>query len=171
MKCLLLGAGTNREKRLIPPGSTGEWGDLTTVDLQDADIIHDLNIFPYYLHSPHHDELYDEIHAYEILEHLGTQGDFKFFFEQFNQLHHWLKPGGYLCLSVPKPESIWAFGDPGHTRILPYTVFKYLTKSFYDQLGKTSCTDYRSLIRNYWEIAGMSRTDDADTSLYVILRA
>lgn len=163
MKCLLLGAGTNRDKRLVPPGSTKEWGDLTTVDLQDADIIHDLNVLPYDF------GVYDEIHAYEILEHLGTQGDFRFFFEQFNELHRCLKPGGFLCLTVPSPASLWAFGDPGHTRILPHTVFAYLTKGFYDQLGKTPCADYRGLIRNYWEIVGMSRIEDP--TLCVILRA
>ena len=170
MKCLLLGAGTNRDKRIIPPGSTKEWGELTTVDLQDADIIHDLNVFPYLFNSPYwdNDDLYDEIHAYEILEHLGTQGDFKFFFEQFNELHRWLKPGGYLCFSVPLVTSIWAFGDPGHTRILPEMVFMYLTEGFYDQLGKTTCADYRHLIKNYWTIEEMAKSKEL---LMVILRA
>ena len=170
MKTLLLGAGTNRDKRIIPLGSTEEWGELTTVDLQDADIIHDLNVFPYCFNSPHwtDEDLYDEIHAYEILEHLGTQGDFKFFFDQFNELHRWLKPGGYLCISVPLPTSIWAFGDPGHTRVLPETVFMYLTEKFYDQLGKTPCADYRHLIKNYWTIEGMSESKGL---LYVLLRA
>ena len=170
MKCLLLGAGTNRDKRIIPPGSTKEWGELTTVDLQDADIIHDLNVFPYLFNSPYWDneDLYDEIHAYEILEHLGTQGDFKFFFDQFNELHRWLKPGGFLCISVPLPTSIWAFGDPGHTRVLPKTVFSFLTEGHYDQLGKTACADYRHMIKGYWTIEAMSESKEL---LCVILRA
>ena len=165
MKTLLLGAGTSRKKRVVHESTPErEFGDLVTLDLEGADVIHDLNILPY----PFEDGEFDEIHAYEVLEHVGKQGDFRFFFSQFNEFHRILKKSGIFALSVPNYKSIWAFGDPGHTRVLPYTVFNFLQKSFYDQLGKTACADYRSYIEGYWEGLGI---DEGDDQVYVLLRA
>ena len=152
MRQLLLGAGNSREKRIVHDLTPGrEFEDLVTLDLENADVIHDLDVLPY----PFEDGEFDEIHAYEVLEHCGSQGDFRFFFEQFNEFHRILKPGGVFCGSVPDWRSIWAFGDPGHRRCLPPTVFNYLSESFYDQLGKTACADYRSWIQGYWNPLGI----------------
>ena len=155
MRQLLLGAGNSREKRIVHELTPGrEFDELVTLDIDahcGADVWHDLNAFPY----PFEDEEFDEIHAYEVLEHCGSQGDVFFFFEQFNEFHRILKPGGVFCGSVPDYRSIWAFGDPGHTRVLPPTVFNYLSESFYDQLGKTPCADYRSYIDGYWTPLGI----------------
>ena len=152
MRQLLLGAGTSREKRIVHELTPDrEFDELVTLDLQDADVVHDLNKLPY----PFEDGEFDEIHAYEVLEHCGVQGDFRFFFDQFNEFHRILKPGGVFCGSVPDYRSIWAFGDPGHTRVLPPTVFNYLSESFYDQLGKTPCADYRPYIKGWWTPLGI----------------
>ena len=110
MSELLLGAGNSTEKKMYLLEK--EWTDLTTLDLQDADICHDLDVLPY----PIEDASFDEIHAYEVLEHTGTQGDFRFFFAQFNEFHRILKDKGVMYISVPNYSSIWAFGDPGHRR-------------------------------------------------------
>ncbi len=160
MKSLFIGSG-NSTKRKIDLGELD--GEIVTLDLQDADVIHDLEIFPY----PFPHSQFDEIHAYEVLEHTGLQGDVNFFFTQFNELRRILKDGGALCLSVPKIDSVWAFGDPGHKRILPQQVFSFLTESHYDQVGKTSCADYRHLIEGYWALEAMSTGGE---SLYVVLR-
>ena len=164
MTTLLLGAGTSRKKRVVHELSPDtEFVDLVTLDLQDADVIHDLNEFPY----PFRDSAFDEIHVYEVLEHCGTQGDFRFFFDQFNELHRILKPGGVLCGSVPNYKSIWAFGDPGHTRVLPPSVFNYLQEDFYSQLGETACADYRPWIKGWWDGIGI----DEGEIVYFIMRA
>ena len=155
MRQLLIGAGNSRVKKMrheLTPDK--EFTYVITLDIDAAskpDRIHDLNEFPY----PFDDGVFDEIHAYEVLEHCGTQGDEVFFFDQFNEFHRILKPGGVFCGSVPNRESIWAFGDPGHKRVLPPTVFNYLDESFYDQLGKTACADYRHLINAYWKCVGV----------------
>ena len=165
MRQLLVGSGTSREKRIVHELTPGrEFEGLVTLDLENADVIHDLNDLPY----PFEDGEFDEIHAYEVLEHCGTQGDVRFFFDQFNEFHRILKPGGVFCCSVPDYRSIWAFGDPGHTRVLPPTVFNYLSESFYDQLGKTTCADYRRYIRGYWRCVAY---DEGQQASFLLQRA
>ncbi len=114
---------------------------MTTLDINplcNPDIVHDLNILPY----PFEDNKFDEIHAYEVLEHCGQQGDFKFFFEQFNEFYRILKSNGIIYGSVPKHDSIWTWSDPGHTRVLTKETFSFLSQDMYnDTSGPTS--DYR----------------------------
>jgi hypothetical protein len=141
VKQLLLGAGNSRVKQLR--AGTDLWSDLVTVDIDpdsEADIIHDLNVLPYVFAE---DGEFDEIHAYQIMEHLGTQGDWRFFFAQFAELHRMLCDGGHLFIAVPSMTSPWLWGDPGHTRALPLEAFSFLCQAHYEQVGKTSSTDYR----------------------------
>lgn len=162
MKSLLIGAGNSR-KRVITINGETEFDDLTTLDLSGADINHDLEVFPY----PFEDQSFDDISAYEVLEHTGSQGDFRFFFAQFNEFHRILKEDGLFYGSVPLYDSIWAWGDPGHKRVLPPSVFLYLTKGHYDQLGTTPCADYRPWIKGWWQAVSSTKNDG---SLYFILR-
>lgn len=104
------------------------------------DVVHDLESVPY----PWPDNTFDEVHAYEVLEHLGRQGDFRSFFAQFQELWRILKPGGYLCGTSPARGSPWLWGDPGHTRSIQPESFVYLSREEYEkQVGKTAITDYR----------------------------
>jgi SAM-dependent methyltransferase len=158
MKSLLLGSGNSVERRI----GGGEFTDLTTLDLQGADVLHDLNDLPY----PFQDDEFDEIHAYEVLEHCGAQGDVKFFFGQFNEFHRILRPGGHFCASVPLPDSVWAWADPGHRRVITVETLSFLQKEHYDQLGKTTCADYRPWINGWWQIVWAEPHND---SLYFTL--
>lgn len=138
---LLLGSGSNRDKQ-IPWGDRVGWSGLVTMDFNDAhkpDIVHDLETLP----LPVGDESFDEIHAYHVLEHLGKQGDWRFFFAQFSDFWRILKPNGALCVIGPAWNSRWAFGDPGHTRIISRESLIYLSQLEYSQVGKTPMTDYR----------------------------
>lgn len=139
---LLLGAGTRRNKVVVVQGAPLEWTNLTTLDFNDdhkPDVVHDLNVFPY----PFADNSFDEVHAYEVLEHLGQQGDFKRFFQDFSEIWRILKPDGVLCGTSPAWCSAWAWGDPGHTRVISMQSFIYLRQPEYDQVGRTPMTDYR----------------------------
>ena len=147
---LLIGCGSNLDKRLTCDGSQ-TWSDLTTLDNNAAHkprMVWDLNEFPY----PLLDNSMDEIHAYEVLEHTGTQGDYKFFFKQFSEFHRILKPGGHFLATVPAANSVWALGDPSHTRIITPEQLIFLSQKNYEQVGKTSMSDFRSIYKADFEI-------------------
>lgn len=154
---LLLGCGHSREKRLFPvvdspfvPGVRApirEWVNLKTADVNPRckpDVLFDLNQ-PYDICGHFPDDWFDEIHAYEVLEHAGAQGDYELFFKQFNALWSIMKPNGVLCATVPNWTSIWAWGDPGHTRVISPATLVFLDQEEYaKQLGKTAMSDYRA---------------------------
>ena len=160
MRQLLIGAGNSHDKRVwFPESPDKEFGDdVTTLDLNaDADITHDLDDLPY----PIEDSKFHEIHAYEILEHCGSQGDGDFFFEQFNEFHRILKPGGFMVITVPKWDSEAAFGVPDHKRVLPISIFGHLVEEHYENVGKPGYADYRHLINGYWKVAYTQEMGDA----------
>jgi len=140
---LLIGCGNSREKKVNGSWGTTDWSNLTTLDIDPSckpDVVWDLaNPEP----LPFDDNTFDEIHAYEVLEHCGRQGDWKFFFAQFYDLWRILKPDGLLVATVPMWDSPWAWGDPGHTRIITKGSLIFLDQREYAQLGTTPMTDYR----------------------------
>ena len=141
MSELLLGCGKSRLKA-IHLGNP-EWTDLTTLDLYpecEPDILWDLNLTPW----PLADNAYDEVHAYEVLEHLGSQGDYEAFFAHFHELWRILKPSGRLYASTPALHSPWIWGDPGHRRVVSAESLTFLDQDNYSQVGITAMTDYRT---------------------------
>jgi len=139
---LLIGCG-QRLNKLMAWNGRREWAGRVTLDINPdhkPDVVHDLTVFP----LPFEDDTFEEIHAYEVLEHTGQQGDWRFFFAQFSELYRILKPGGVIIGTSPAPRSLWAWGDPGHTRIMSPEAFVFLDQSQYTaQVGKTPMTDYR----------------------------
>jgi len=147
---LLLGAGSRHVKQLTW-GGRAEWSALTTLDINPdhkPDVVHDLTVLP----LPFADDTFEEVHAYEVLEHIGQQGDWRTFFAQFSEFWRILKPGGVLCGTSPAPTSRWAWGDPGHTRVLSPEAFTFLVQPQYtNQVGVTPMTDYRFVYRADFE--------------------
>ena len=141
---LLLGGGARRGKHLHKPDRP-DWSDLTVLDISAAhqpDVVWDLTELP----LPFDDERFDEIHAYEVLEHTGQQGDYRFFFAQFTDLWRLLKPAGLLLGTSPALESRWLWGDPGHTRAITPESFMFLDQQSYtDKVGKSPMSDYRNI--------------------------
>lgn len=155
---LLLGSGSNREKKLSWRGRS-DWDGLVTLDYEarhNPDVLWNLND-PNPLPFP--DDSADEIHAYEVLEHCGTQGDYRFFFNQFSDFWRVLKPGGALFGTVPKPNSPWAWGDPSHTRVIPKESFVFLHQPSYAQVGKTPMSDFRSIYKADFNIASLQENE------------
>lgn len=154
-RVLMLGAGSRREFLPVPPTRDDFWmstredetdWQLTTVDhnlAHGAHIPWNLNDMPW----PMLNDLYDEVHAYEILEHLGSQGDARAFFDCFYEIWRVLKPGGWLVGTCPRWDSEWAWGDPSHTRIIGPGAFTFLDQSRYVEVGVTPMTDFRDLWR------------------------
>lgn len=143
---LLLGCGSSRVKKVSSDGNR-EWNKLVTVDINPdhkPDVVHDLEDIP----LPFEDNTFDEIHAYEVLEHTGSQGDYLFFFEQFQDFWRILKPGGWLCGTCPRWDKKWAWGDPSHSRVIQPESFHYLDQQNYiNEVGKTAMSDFRYIYK------------------------
>jgi SAM-dependent methyltransferase len=162
---LLIGSGHSREKRIGLEGETG-WNHLVTLDMNhecNPDVVHDLAVMP----LPFEDSIFDEIHAYEVLEHVGTNGDWRFFFAQFDDFWRLLKPGGFFFATVPSPKGIWAWGDPGHTRVFSVCSLVFLERAQYaKQCGITSMTDYRPYFKSDWKV--ISSEDNGEEARFVL---
>lgn len=158
---LLIGCGNHREKTLKSPARP-DWTALTTVDIDPncgADVEWDISRLP----LPFDDESFDEIHAYHVLEHVGGQGDYRFFFAQFEDFWRLLKPDGIFAGIVPAPGSPWIFGDPGHTRFFAPELLTYLDQTQYvKQVGTTAFADYRHVYRADFEIGYIQIINNAD---------
>lgn len=139
---LLIGCGRARDKRLYLPESGKDWKNLVTLDHNPdvkPDVVWDLEKLP----LPFEDSFFDELHAYEVLEHLGRQGDWRTFFAQFEEFHRILKPNGLLCATVPHWQSVWAWGDPSHTRVINEGTITFLSQKTYEEAKDTCMTDFR----------------------------
>lgn len=119
----------------------------------------------YYLVS----DYWNEIHAYEVLEHLGRQGDAHAFFAQMSELWRLLKPGGYLVAEVPSRFSGNLWGDPGHSRAIVEETLVFLDQSQYQlqcdgpERNRTPMSDYRSIYK-----ADFRCTDHHDNRAHLV---
>ena len=164
---LLIGCGSNLAKQVFQKDTTKEWKALTTLDMVPShkpDVVHDLEVLPW----PFDDNSFDEVHAYEVLEHLGKQGDYKTFFAHFSEIWRILKPDGLFYATVPMWDSPWAWGDPGHTRVITKNTLVFLNQAEYGQVGKTAMSDYRSLYKANLETMAF---EEKEHTLAFILRA
>lgn len=136
---LLLGCGHDKNPRLRLEGDTNPFS-IITLDMNKAcepDVVFQLGS----RQLPFDEGRFDEVHAYEVLEHLGRQGDWRSFFKEFEDYWRVLKPGGLLIATVPHHTSMWAWGDPGHTRVITAGTLSFLDRTRY---GKPPMTDYRA---------------------------
>lgn len=164
-KELLIGCGSNHLKRLSADG-TKVWSNLTTLDYNsdhNPTVVWDLMSLP----LPFEDNQFDEIHAYEVLEHLGQQGDYKLFFAQFSEFWRLLKPNGHFLATCPSRNSVWALGDPSHTRIMQLEQLVFLSQREYkEQVGKTPMSDFRNIYKADFET--VFQEDDGETIRFVL---
>lgn len=168
---LLIGSGRRHNKWLTNPelGIRPEWDELVTLDINpevEPDVVHDLDVLPY----PFDDNTFEEIHAYDVLEHCGRQGDWRFFFDQFAEFWRILVPGGYFCAGCPTWDCVWAWGDPGHTRIISDGTIAFLSQAHIKmQLGKSPMTDYGFYWKRDFEI--VSTIEKGDTFAFILQKA
>ena len=164
---LLIGCGQQRVKYAALAGHAS-WEALTTLDINPAhnpDVVHDLNVFPY----PFLDNTFEEIHAYEVLEHLGVQGDAEAYFGQFSEFWRILKPGGYFFGSCPDWQSVWAWADPSHRRIITQGTLTFLSQAESErQVGVTQMSDFRYMYKADFDII---ETGVHSEKLFFTLRA
>ena len=163
---LVLGAGNQRLPKLKTVDSMGQYESPLFLDIDEncnPDILWDLNDLP----LPFDDNEFDEIHAYEVLEHIGRQGDWKGFFAEWQEYHRILKPNGKLMASVPSINSPWLWGDPGHTRAISVETLTFLDQSAYEeQVGKGAMTDYRHWYQGDFRL--LYQSDDESQFFFVM---
>lgn len=171
---LLIGCGNRRVKQLSrddnPKGEDGEplWRSLVTLDHDpdcNADVLHDLECFPY----PFEPATFDEIHAYHCLEHMGRQGDWRFFFDQFTELWRIAKPDALLFGVVPDVASRWLWGDPSHTRVVSHESLIFLDQRNYVSVGLSTMSDFRHYYKASWEL--MNYKTEGEEFLFVLKAA
>lgn len=147
---LLIGCGNSRRKKLTI-NDNWNWSHLITMDHDPncgADIVHDLDAAGWPVES----DGFDEVHAYEVLEHLGAQGDYQAFFRHFGEIYRVLKHGGHLFATVPAWDDVWAWADPSHRRVIAPQTLVFLDQTQYRaQVGKTAMTDFRWLWKGDFE--------------------
>jgi hypothetical protein len=140
-KILLLGCGTAWDVSYAENWEIPR--DITRLDMNpevNPDVLFEIGVE----WLPFSGDVFDEIHAYEVLEHVGRQGDWRRFFWEFEDYWRVLKPGGLLVATCPTYNSMWAWGDPGHTRVLTSGTLSFLDQSMY---GRPPMTDYRQWYR------------------------
>jgi predicted SAM-dependent methyltransferase len=106
LKILDLGCG--KKKRL---GAIG----VDYSDRHNADVIHDLNMFPY----PFESDSIDQIYLDNVLEHLDKP------MRVMEEVYRITKFGGCVKVIVPYFRSNWAFIDPTHQTFYTVDSFAY----------------------------------------------
>jgi hypothetical protein len=182
---LLIGCGRARKKLYTAdPTHPRSWRaprGPVTLDINrsvNPDLWCDLNATPPWRaqsrgDGPFHEMLgdyWDEIHAYQVLEHLGSQGDAHAFFAHFSEIWRLLKPQGYLVASVPSRFSPWLWGDPSHRRAILTESLVFLDQSEYikqcDVPHPTPMSDFRDIYRADFRI--VAREDNRMDHVFVL---
>lgn len=156
MKILVLGCGYKRFK--------GQ--EITYLDNNSdckPDILWDLEKHP----LPFKDREFDRIYAHHILEHLAQQGDYKFFFKEFEEYWRILKLGGLFQGVVPMWNSAWAWGDPSHKRVIQKESLVFLDQSKYSQVGQTTMSDFCHIYKANFKVA---KAKEVETKFSFVLQ-
>jgi SAM-dependent methyltransferase len=108
-----------------------------------ADIIHDLDTFPY----PFENDFFDEIYGIDVLEHVLDV------IRTMEEIHRIGKPGGRVMLSVPHFTSIQAYGDPTHRHFFTSQSLDYFCGGFPEYEFYSQARFKKIKVRlNFWKI-------------------
>jgi SAM-dependent methyltransferase len=97
----VLDLGCDRKKW---PGAVG----LDIVPDTDADIVHDLDVFPY----PIEDDSFDVVLLQDVIEHVND------LYALMAEVHRVARGGARVLIRTPHFSSILAYSDPTHTHYL-----------------------------------------------------
>lgn len=113
-------AALPRDTKLLEIGCGPKklWDRSTALDVNPqsvADVLHDLNCFPY----PFEDNTFDIIVAEHVLEHLDDV------VKVTEEIHRITRPGGVVYIEVPHFSSRDYFTDPTHRHAFSTSSFDY----------------------------------------------
>ena len=109
----ILDLGCGRAKT---PGAIG----MDSNPNSDADVIHDLDVFPY----PFLDESFDRVVCNGIIEHLDNV------VHVMEELYRVCRSGATISITTPYFTSVDAFTDPTHKHYFSSRSFDYFTGNF-----------------------------------------
>lgn len=109
MKILDLGCGRNKTKGAVGIDFVGSIG---------ADVLHDLNTFPY----PFADGEFDSIICKNVMEHLDNV------VKVMEELHRIGKNGAEIYIQTPHFSSLYSWQDPTHKHHFARDSFDYFTE-------------------------------------------
>jgi SAM-dependent methyltransferase len=114
------------------------------------------------------DNSFEEVHAYEVLEHLGSQGDARSFFWSFENVWRILKPGGHLFATVPSRYSAWLWGDPSHRRMICAESLLFLSQEAIakNRAMGTAMSDFSALWTRDFKV--LSAQDNQQTFIFCL---
>lgn len=84
----------------------------------DADIVHDLDQFPY----PLDDDRFDSVLMQDVIEHLDEP------IRVMEEVHRVLRPGGRVHIRTPHFSSALAYGDPTHRHLFSMDAIRSLAQ-------------------------------------------
>lgn len=178
MPSLLIGCGHSRTKNVYFPDNQNWVEPLITVDMNPdcgADVVMTMDGLgqrswrhPFGKRLPFPDNHFDEVGAFNCMEHWGAQGDWRAYFDEMAEYHRVMKPGALFYILVPIGDD--AYADPGHTRFFHVNHFGFLSQGFYEENGKlmTCYTDYKWYWKKNFDVLVLQKQQDHH--LAVILR-
>jgi len=108
-----------------------------------ADVIHDLDQFPY----PFPENEFDLIYCIDVLEHL------KDIIKTMEEIHRLGKKGAQVFIRVPHFTSTHAYGDPTHRHVFNTESFDYFCGGF-QQYGFYTAATFKKIKGrlNFWKL-------------------
>ena len=108
-----------------------------------ADIIHDLNSFPY----PFPSNEFDRIYCLDVLEHLEDV------IRTMEEIHRLARKGAGVFIRVPHFTSTLAFGDPTHRHFFNTQSLDYFCGGFQEYDFYTKVVFKKNRVRlNFWKL-------------------
>jgi SAM-dependent methyltransferase len=108
-----------------------------------ADVIHDLDVFPY----PFEDNQFDRIFSFDVLEHVSDV------IRTLEEIHRLGRNGGRVFLRVPHFSSTLAFGDPTHKHFFNTQSLDYVCGGFSEYGYETKVLFRKVRVKiNFWKL-------------------
>ena len=145
---------------------SAKWPGAVGVDISaetDADVVHDLDVFPY----PLDDGAFDQILCQDVIEHVDRPLDF------LGELHRVARPGARIHLRTPHYSSVLAYSDATHRHILSAMAMRTFEQSLFAHYASADLRLVRVTLDFWdpWRWLGIAALANRFQSVYEMLFA